>query len=166
MTTFVYGLMLVGVSATLAEWLTLGGEGSAMKGHLRLVIGLCVLVACIYPLGEGITYLKNLALGDLQVNLPSQNQNHEDYQHMFDQYLSDTGGQEIKDWVEDTMSQVFGIDKDLCEVLVEMDTSQGIPQVTEVYITLRGKAVFKNPHQIEAYIASHLSCVCHVLVES
>ena len=165
MGAYVYSLILVGVCAAVVEWLTLGGEGSKMTGHLRMVTGLCILIACLQPIGEGITYLKNLSEGDLTATLPEVDIDHSDYNQMFNDYMGDMGKQEITTWIEQTMQEVFGISAEDVDIDVVMDTTtQDVPTPAEVYLSLSGKAILKNPHQIESYIASRLMCPCYVSV--
>lgn len=161
---YVYGLILVGVSAAVVELLAVGGDASRMKGHLRLVAGLCILVACLQPMREGIAYLTSLAEGELPLTLPHKDVEEENYQEMFDGYLGDTGSREVKVWVETTLTDVFGISEEHSTVEVSMTVADGVPCPAEVYIALSGKAILKNPHRIEEYISSRLACPCYVSV--
>ena len=161
---YVYGLILVGVCVAVVELLSFGGEGGKMGGYVRLVAGLCILVACLQPLREGISYLTDLAQGEI----PMPNLDHvvvpEDYGQMFDSYLGDTCQTETQTWVAETLTGVFGISQEHYQVTVTMTDEAGIFYPSEVYITLTGIGIFENPHQIEAYITAQLSCPCYVRV--
>lgn len=160
---YVYGLILVGVSAAVVELLAVGGEGR-MKAHLRLVTGLCILIACLQPVKEGIVYLKDLAEDEIPLNVSHPSVDKEQYHEMFDGYLIEMGEQEVRRWVRDVLTDVFGVSEENSRVEVSMGVVDGVLGVTEVNISLSGKAVLKNPHQIEEYIYSRLLCPCHVSV--
>ncbi len=159
MGSYVYGLIAVGVAAAVAELLTVGN-----KGYVRLVAGLCILLACIQPLREGVSYLRDLAEGDLDLSLPPAAEDAENYGDMFNGYLSDTGRREVESWVETALTDVFGISREHFSVEARMTVREGVPCPEEIYISLQGKAILKNPHQIEDYISSRMTCPCHVFV--
>ena len=170
MGAYIYGIILVGVSCAVVELLSIGGE-SKMKGHLRLVAGLCILVACIQPIKEGAAYIMDIANGEMEIELPQGGTyEKEDYQAMFDGAIADMTGQEIEVWVQNTLRDVFGIteDQSAVEVVMTEEKSQdtGLTYPKDVYICLTGKAILKNPHQIEAYMAEKLFCACYVSVGS
>ena len=143
MGNYIYGLILVGVAAAVAELITVGRDVTRTKGYLRLVSGLCVLVACLSPLQEGITYLKALADGEISAVLPPAHEV-EDYPNMFDGYLADTGGAEVTAWVEDTLTDVFGISREYSDVEVRMVMREGVPYPEEIYIS-QPKRCLKQP---------------------
>ena len=162
MAEYVCSLILVGVVAALMEMLTLSGDSGQSK--LKLITGICLLLACLQPISQGVSYLKDLASG--QVSPPWQEgQVAEDYQQMLDSFLCDTSRDEVEKFTYDTLESYFGIGRDTCRVVVETESIEGIPHLPGVYITLTGAAVIKNPHQIEAYFEKQLSCECHVSVD-
>ncbi len=163
---YIYGLILVGVAAAVVELLAVGKDATRTKGYVRLMAGLCILVACIAPLREGVAYLKTLAEGEMSFDLPQGQGVVDNYQDMFDGYLSNTGEEEIGEWVENTLGEVFGISAEHSLTEVRMTVREGVPCPDEIYISLWGKAIIKNPHQIEDYISSRLSCACHVSVRA
>ncbi len=162
---YVYALMLVGVSAAMVELLSLGGEGSRMRGHLKLVAGLCVLVACIRPMQEGVVYLKELVNRDTSMLLPQEQPGGEAYRHIWDDYMGDMSCQEVRAWTQTTLHEVFSISAEESEVEVTIEMREGVPYLSDVYISLWGKAILKNPHQIEMHISSALGCPCYVYVQ-
>lgn len=161
---YIYGLILVGVVAAVVELLAVGKDASRTKGYVRLMAGLCVLVACISPLREGVAYLKDMADGEFALDLPQGSGEGNHYQDMFDGYLSNTGAEEIGAWVGSILTDTFGISAEHSEIEVRMTVREGVPCPDEIYISLWGKAIIKNPHQIEDYISSRLSCACYVSV--
>ena len=161
---YVYGLILVGVSAAVVEWLSVGGEGGRMKSHLRLVTGLCLMMACFYPLRVGVTYLKSLADGDISLEIPVEEGEMGKYESVLEGYLTDAGETQVRAWVSETLTAVFGVAQEHQTVEVLMTVSQGSPCPSEIYISLSGKAILKDPHQIEAYISSRMACPCYVSV--
>lgn len=165
MRTYIYGLILVGVSATLVEMLSPGGEEHPARKHLKFVIGLCVLLVCIKPLGDGILYIQNMSQQEMIFPWGEGLPQDEAYQGIFDNYISDISGEQIASWVKSTLQDEFGITKEISSVEVVMGVAEGVPVLKEVYITLKAQAIFQNPHQIEKHIAARLACPCHVAID-
>ena len=161
-----YGLIAAAVAATLVELIAPQGEGGRLGGHVRLVAGLCVLIALIQPLREGVTLLRAMAEGDLSevlpdVKLPAE----EEYDSVWSDTLAAMGEQEVTSWVEGMLEQEFGIHPDNRRVQVLCEaTEDGALHVKEVYIALWGAAIWKDPHAMEAYISERLSAPCTVSV--
>ncbi len=161
-----YGLIAAAVAATLVELIAPQGEGGRMGGHVRLVAGLCVLVALIQPLREGVMLLRAMAEGDLaemlpDVELPAE----EEYGSVWSDTLAAMGDQEVTSWVEGVLEQKFEISPDNRRVQVVCEVGEnGVLHVKEVYIALRGAAIWKDPHTIEGYVSERLSAPCTVSV--
>lgn len=160
-----YGLIAAAVAATLVELIAPQGEGGRLGGQVRLVAGLCILIALIQPLREGITILRAMAEGELSemlpdVELPPQ----EEYDSVWADTLVGMGEQEVESWVAGVLEREFRIDSDNHRVQVICETDDGALCVQEVRIALWGAAIWKNPHAIEVYVSERLSCPCTVSV--
>ena len=61
-----FPLLLTALASAVLEFLLPGGDGSnsRMQGPIRTVVGLCILVALISPVREGISLLRHLAVSD------------------------------------------------------------------------------------------------------
>lgn len=161
-----YGLIAAAVAATLVELIAPQGEGGRLGGQVRLVAGLCILIALIQPLREGLTILRAVAEGDLSEMLPDMELPAEDeYGSVWADTLAKMGEQEAESWVESVLEREFGISPDNRRVQVICEAGEdGAPCVREVRIALWGAAIWKDPHVIEAHISERLSCPCTVSV--
>ena len=162
MKVYLYALILTAVIAAVAEFLT---DGNATSGAVRAVAGLCVLLAMIQPVKEGLLWLQGAAEGNLEelVSLPEADM---DAEVIFLEELGMVTEQVVADAVTAAMKERFGIDRQQCRVWVEVRTQKtGEPVVERVAILLSGTAVLKNPHTIQAYWEQTLGCACTVAVE-
>lgn len=159
-----YGLIGAAVAATLVELIAPPGDGGRLSGQVRLVAGLCILIALIHPLREGIALLRTMAEGDLSEILPDAEIPAEEYDSLWSDSLTKMGEQEVTCWVSGVLEREFGITSDHCRVQVICDSGGETLCVQEVRIALWGTAIWKDPHAIERYVAERLSCPCMVSV--
>lgn len=169
MKTYIYSLILVAVLAALVEMLLPDGQEGRMSGHIRLITGMCILLALLPPLRQGVLFLGDLADGSYELTLPdgAEAQGEAGYESVFDGYLSDISRKQTEAWAYEVLSEVFGISKENVRVTVTASAGEGnVPVLENIHVVLSGKAILKNPHEIEAYIAARLGCPCDVSVGS
>ena len=159
-----YALIATAVAATLAELIAPQGEGGRMGGAVRLVAGLCILIALIQPLREGLALLRATAEGDLSALIPDVELSGEEYDSVWADTLASMGEREVASWVEGVLEQEFRITRGNYRVQVICEQDDATLRVREVHIALWGAAVWKDPHAIEAYVSERLSCPCAVSV--
>lgn len=161
-----YGLIAAAVAATLVELIAPQGEGGRIGGQVRLVAGLCILIALIQPLREGITILRAMAEGDLYEMLPDMEiPVEEEYDSVWADTLVGMGEQEVESWVAGVLEREFRIHSGNRRVQAICEAGEdGALCVREVRIALWGAAIWKDPHTIETYVSERLSCPCTVSV--
>ena len=160
-----YALIATAVAATLVELIAPQGEGGRRGGQVRLIAGLCILIALIQPLREGITLLRAVAEGNLSEMIPDMElPSEEEYGSVWADTLEGLGEQEVASWVEGVLGREFGINPDNRRVQVICENTDSTLCVREVRIALWGAAIWKDPHAIEAYVSERLFCPCTVSV--
>lgn len=159
MAPYIISWILVALLSAIAEFLTPVGR---LRGHIRYVAGLCILVALIPPLAQGLD-----AMTDLADRLPEEIPMTEaiGYQAYFMEYLSDLTAEEYQNWLGDRLHEVYGISREDCGITVEMREEGDLPMPASVHIGLRGKAVLTDPHALEGYVEKALGTSCTVYVE-
>ena len=113
-----FPLLLTALAAAVLEFLLPGGDGSdsRMQGPIRTVVGLCILVALISPVREGISLLQHLAVSDatqlteqLQSSYPGIIQparSAEEYADDLAESLAATGNTAVEDWVREKLLSI------------------------------------------------------------
>ena len=167
MITYVYAFILTAVVAVTVEMLTPAGEGGRLGSHVRFIAGLCLLIALIQPLREGISILRSVADG--RVSWPWEEMIPEaetDYEAILRDELTSLGKMEAEAWVSAVLMERFGIPKEnhTCTVTVSLGDDGMTPVIDGVTILLTGASIFQNPHAIEAYITDRLRCSCTVAI--
>ena len=139
------------------------GEG---KG-IRLVVGLCVIVALLVP-------LKNLAAdfsADTLLSLspyPDRENGEEESQYRAElaSVLQEAGKAGLESEVASRLSAQFGMDRADFRVHVDTVSVNGELRTEKIVVLLSGSAVFKDPHAISAYVEEWVGCQCAVALES
>ncbi len=162
MSHYIYAWISVAVLATLAELMVPGGQQGKTVGHLRFVAGLCVLIALLPTLKEGVSRLYEITEGSYDITLPEG----EDAAEVYDAYFSDNMAaitrEQYEAWVYGALSQAFSLSRDQVWAVIHMRAEEGLPELVSVEICLIGTGILKNPHQIKAYMEEHLSVPCTV----
>lgn len=161
---YVYGFILTAVMAVLVEMLV--PAGGKLGGHVRLVAGLCLLVALIGPIREGIGLLRSAADGSWEWGIPEEFPEIDtDYEGMLGDHLASLGQREMEAWVSTTLTERFGIPAERATVTATVTAGEGgVPVLRHIHIRLTGSSVFKNPHEVEAFFTEQLGCPCTVAV--
>ncbi len=164
MAQYVYAWITVAVLAVLSELLLPGGKSGKMAGHMRFLAGLCVLIALLPVIKDGVIRLRDMAEGNYELALPEGEKG--DYEACFRENLAHLTQEQYEAWVYDTLQREFSIGQENCiaEVSVE-DHGNGVPVITAVSIRLSGKAILKDPRRIESRISTALSAPCTVSVD-
>ncbi|MBE6557979.1 MAG: hypothetical protein E7661_03080 [Ruminococcaceae bacterium] len=164
MASYIYTWITVAFLAALAELMAPGGPGGKLTGHLRFVAGLCVLLALLPAVREGVAKLQDLA--DNAYDLSVSEDAEKDYQQQFQASLTDMTADACESWVMTALETYFSISKDKCRVSVSVILDHNdTPSLSSVEICLLEEAILKNPHSIEKYITGQLSVPCTVRVE-
>lgn len=163
MKEYIYVLILTAVMAAVAELLTDGGSSA---GVVRMVAGLCVLVALVQPVKEGILWLREASLGEADfeewLTLPDEGV---DAEAVFNGQLSQLGRQEVERATVSLLAEQFGVRPEDCRVEAELVGDGGEMRIECIRIVLSGMAILKNPHSIEAAVKEAFGGECVVAVE-
>lgn len=168
MTDYVYAFIFTAVAAVIVEMLATTGTGGRLGGAARLVAGLCMLVMLLDPLQEGISFIRSLADGRMELTWEGETSADESYyKDILQEELAGLGRSEVAAWVTAVMDSQFGIPAENHTVTVSVTPAEdgGLPAVTGITIVLHGASVFENPHQIEAYITDRSGYPCTVAIQ-
>lgn len=175
MTTYLYTLLATALVAAVAEMLL--PRGGRMGGALRLVGGLCLLVAIIAPLGEGLSLLRSVAEEGMDAaalvdSIPPRGEDFTpaDPSALWGETISTLTEEEVASAVRSRLEARFSIPAEGCQVAVTVtalppaDDPHGIPlpTLTKVRVTLLGISLAEDPYAIEADLKDWLGCEVRV----
>lgn len=165
MNDYLYAWITVAVLAAIAELLAPGGKSGKLTGYLRFLAGLCILLAFLPTIKEGVKLLTNMKDGDLDTWLSGSDMT-EDYEACFNESLCGLTREQCEGWIYDTLRTEFSINREDCLAQVTVvESEDGIPSVTKVSIVLSGRAVAKDPFPIRNRMSSAFSAPCEVAVD-
>ena len=163
MSGYIMALVLTGIAAAIAELMS---PSEKLAGHIRLVAGLCLLVALLAPIRSVVAYFHTVSDGGLDAEelLPELEGEH--YGESFSEELERITAEETEAWVSGVLESRFGIPPDAREIYVKTETLDDgkAPSISRVDIVLHTSAILQNPHEIEAYVTSNLKCPCTVAI--
>ncbi len=167
MTPYILSLLAATLTAAVVELLAPRGDGGRLAAYVRMVAGLILLVALIFPLSAAVDYLSAAADGSLTDDILSEflpDVPPADYEDVFGEQLTAVTAAEVERWVSETLVTRFSIPEGDAAISVHADLTADSPVLTEVRIALGGASAFRDPHPIEAHIADALGCPCYVTV--
>lgn len=162
MSQYIYAWISVAVLATLSELMVPGGQQGKTTGHLRFVAGLCVLIALLPTVKEGVSRLYELSDGAYDITFPEGENVAEGYDAFFSDKMADITRDQYEAWIYDALAQEFSLSEDQALTVIHMNEAEGLPVLASVEICLIGTGILKNPHQIKTYMEAHLSVPCTV----
>ena len=159
---YLYAWVCVALLSAVAEWILPLGNPNGTPRYVHFIIGLCLTVALLPLVREGMERIGSL-YADMEQEGDWENQSSSDA--YFQEYVSGVTAECCQGWVREALSTHFHIADSLFEVAIEVSVGEeNLPQITEVQICLYGKEIFQNPHEIEAYFEKALSVPCRVSV--
>lgn len=174
MTSYLYTLLATALVAAVAELLL--PRGGRTGGAVRLLGGLCLLVALITPLGEGLTFLRSVAEEGMEAalwedvggdgNAPTP----ADPSALWGETLSVLTEEAAISAVKEHLESRFSIPPEGCRVAVTVtalpptNDPEGIPlpTLTEVRVTLLGVYLTRDPYAIETALSARFGCEVRV----
>lgn len=149
MSGYLYSLAVAAVLIALV--CTLVPEPAAQ--HARLLCSLCVIFLLITP----VMSLVN-AVGQGAWEIPDAWQDEQQEEQDYGQFSDALVIGQLQVLLESEQ----GLPPDQCRILVEWDADGGVRLVT---LLLSGKAIWRDPDPIAAYVQELLDCQCKVVID-
>jgi len=141
----------------------LAPSGGGLSKHLRLVSSLVLVCVLISPTVSLAQKLQDFANGDWNFEIEGDVEDH--YSEELQNALDGASLEYFAGMLEQTLCEEVAIAEDELRVQIEWigDGENLRPQ--KVTVVLSGKAIWKNPAQIEEYVTSLLGCACVSAIE-
>lgn len=159
MKSYLYALILVSLAAAIAGILSPEGEKGGILKHIRLLSSLLLICILILPIQSGISYLFALQGGDIPLpdwtDIPEGDR--EELQNQLDLVSKDYFAKTLTARLENQFSIASGE----VRCMVKWESEKPIL----VTVVLSGKAIWKDPDAIEAFVSGLVGCDCQTAIE-
>ena len=157
MKQYVISVMVVGVVGAIVTLLSPEGEGGGLKSHVRLAVGIVLILVCVSPL---ITMVKTLSEIDVKDMIGEvDDENLDEYESIFQSGYEAAEIENLKEGIKSILLERFGVKSDECYVSVSTaKNSEGERHLKRIFINLYGSAIMKNTGEIEDHLSSLFGC--------
>ena len=156
---YFYGLLgaclFCGVCGLLAP------EGTIQR-TIRLLGGLSVLCVILSPLPDVIDFLKEKDFSD---HFFSESVDSSNYDEIYNQTLHDAGAAQMSEYLQKELVQRLSLKETDLSVQVEWKEGEEGYEWNQIWVTLRGSAVVKDPNVILSFVEERCSCSCIIVYE-
>ena len=160
MREYLMSLIMAALIVGLIGALVPEGEGGGLRKYVTFAGCLCVLLLLISPITRVLGFVSELSDGDFDISLDKQT---DQYEEQFKQYIMSLGEDSISAELVGVICEKFDISEQECHVKVDTYDAQGEMAIGRVTVILSGKAIFRDPYEIEQYITGLLGCECTVV---
>ncbi len=131
------------------------GDGGGISRNIRLVCGLCIVAVAINPIIKIVDEVKMLDIEHIVEDSDIES----DYQDKFNSSYAIAELENLKTGIRQMLSDKFGIDMSESEVSLSVtENEDGDRELTRIFITLYGSAIFKNTGEIEDHLEKIFGC--------
>ena len=152
----IYALFCVTLAAGLAELLLPGGEGSSVKRGLRLLVALTVLLYVAQPLRGLFNGDRWWELSDL---LAAEEELAADYEEIFKSTAEKRFENELREGLYGWLSAEYGVEVKDAQIRILYAADDSLKRIE---ITLSGKGLLQNPHEIAQALSEKFNCETEV----
>ena len=161
--SYVLSIFATALLITVVDILAPTGTGSGLSKHLKLVTSLVFVCVLISPTVSLAQRLMELANGNLDFEIEEDMEDY--YSNELQNVLDDASRQYFEEMLTDTLCKEFEIVEDDIRIHVAWDDTDESLRPQKVTVILSGKAIWKDPAKIEAYVTSLLGCACATAIE-
>ena len=139
-------------------------EQASSRQYVKLVTGLCVLLALIVPAKDALVGLGDF-FSSLDLDAIAGDTSYEglsSYESTFESALGRFSLSEAERCLASAVSERFALPDGACrtEITVSDDGT-----LSRVLVCLSGGGIWHDPHEIAAYVEARYGCICDVAVE-
>ena len=166
MTTYLTTLITASLTISLVTLLSPQGERAGIAKHMRLLTGLFLICLLISPMCRIIEELYNADGGTLQIPGIEQDQPSKDsYQEQLDQAMRQASTSYFTQMLTQMIESQFAISEGNIRCTVEWDRNEETSIPKRITVVLSGKAIWKDPREIEAFVTNLIGCECVSAIE-
>ena len=164
MKAYLTSLLIAALLVAFFAILSPNGERGGLFARQKLLSSLFLICVILSPLQGAMHTLSDFFSGDLSIfNAPSQNEAI-DYQEQLEAAVNTSSKQYFTQLLCQTLCEQFAISSDDLRCTVSWKEGEAAtPQ--SITVILSGKAIWKDPHEIEQFTDALLGIPCDVAIE-
>ena len=163
MKIYLLSLLITSLLLSVIGILTPKGERDGLSKHVRLVAALVWLCILIAPLPGMLSDFRDW-WKDLDTSF-SENESFENSLEQFDQVLDEQSMSYFCDMLTQTLEEHFEITPGDLRCRIQWAQTETGASPTRVTLLLSGKAIWKSPTEMEAFVSELLGCECVSAIE-
>ena len=153
MKEYILSIIAISIIGVIAEIISPKGEGGGISRHIKLIIALLIVLACLSPLTLLIDGLRELNIsGSFEISEDWR----QELESIFHEQFSFSEIEYIKENIEDRLYREFGIKKEDCSISIRVSADGN--RLELIFLRLFGSAVWSDTNKIEDYLGSVFSC--------
>ena len=160
---YMLSIFATAILITVVDILAPSGTGGGLSRHLKLVTSLVFVCILISPALSLAQRLKEFANGNWDFEIDGSMEDH--YSDALQNALDDASLQYFENMLTETLCKEFEIIEDDIRTHIEWSGEGEDMRPQKVTVVLSGKAIWKDPAKIEAYVTSLLGCDCVTAIE-
>ena len=135
------------------------GGGGSLKKYMGFIASLCVLCVILSPVTDALDTLSDFFDGGL---FDWVEKSTVEYENEYYEYLVSYGKENAEEGISALICKEFSIDAENCHVSAEVYEDEGALYLKRIRVILSGRAILKNPYEIEEYLSEIFGCECIV----
>ncbi len=160
MKEYILGIVTFALAVGLCDLLVPAGEREGLRRAVRLVAGLCLLCLLIAPFGEIKATLSEWDPRHWIEKLEQEAQ--QSYEEQMKEKLTAATAEGWRQGLSELLTELFGLREQDMTWQIEWEMGGESLRARHIYLSLRGKAVFCDPREIEAAVQEAAGCECTV----
>ena len=157
-----YVMNVVGVAILAGVIDQLLPEKGRLRGQVRLLCGLCLLLVMIAPIGRALAALPDLFENGMAA-IEDANGETAEYDRILEGTVKEAVRQELAAALAERLEKEFGVNAETVRIGISFEEGEPL-RLKKVLVTLTGKDIFRNPYTIEESLSSLLGCECVVVI--
>ena len=161
--TYLLSIFATALLITVVDILAPSGAGGGLSRHLKLVTSLVFVCILISPTVSLAQRLGEFARGEWNWEIEGDIEDH--YSSELQNAMDTASKEYFEEMLKKTLCEQFEILEDDIRTKVEWVNTAEYLRPQKVTVILSGKAIWKDPAKIEAYVSSLLNCDCATAIE-
>ncbi len=159
MKAYLLSIMTASLAIALVNILT---PGTQVK-YVKLVTSLVLVCVLIVPLKSAVETV--IAWGSGELEIPGiETDNTDDIQQELENATTEASKAYVAQRLSEALQAEFSMDTGTVRVHIEWSTGDTV-RPRRVRVLLSGSSIWKNPHEIQAYVEELLGCECVTAIE-
>ena len=164
MKEYILTLIVAALLSALVGILSPEGERGGISRHMRLLVALFMVITLISPICGLLTDLRNWMAGEGSL-FPSDQILPIDPDQTLADTLQNASDSYFTDMLTQTIETKFAIEVGDVRCDVAWQTNDGKLAPSRVTVLLSGRAIWKDPDAIAAFVHELLGCDCVIAIE-